>query len=253
MFEYIAALTIIVLIVFLCYHYKCSVWDGVIIGLVISFMISLFYVWLFVDYEAQGHFQKYGLREAYQKLDGFAVDPKDPTFTYGEVLCRGMKTLKAIADSYNITTFVDMGSGVGKGVFLAKILGFDKCIGIEYIDVRHKQAVEFWEKLPKEMSRDIELIHGDMYTDIDFKEIADRDKPMMIYASNLVWSNDMNTRFFKKLGRECSPGTIIVTSKDSPDSSDSPHNIEMIRESTIAMSWDGRSKIYIKKVHDLYK
>ena len=197
------------------------------------------------DHTAYEQFQKYGLDQDFKNLQGFNVSFKDMTLVYGEICHKGVKRLRKYAKQHNIKCLVDMGCGVGKCVFLGKALGFEKCIGVEIVDYRINQAYGFLAKLPSSIKKDIELIRGDMYTSINIREKV--HEPVLVFASNLVWSKDMNKRFYDKLSKECLPGSIIVASSTIDIL---PENIEFIEKENIPMSWQSASMAYVFKVKE---
>jgi len=195
------------------------------------------------DHEAYEEFQKYGLDKDFKSLQGFDISFKDMTLVYGEICHKGVKKLRKYAKENNIKCLIDMGCGVGKCVFLGKIMGFEKCIGIEIVDKRIDQAYWFLSKLPQHMQKDIEFIRGDMYTSINIKDKC--QEPVLVFASNLVWSQDMNLRFYDKMSKECPSGSVIIASSTVDNL---PENIELIEKQNIPMSWQSASMAYVFKV-----
>lgn len=58
-------------------------------------------------------------------------------------------------------TFIDLGSGKGKVLFLAAERPFRRVIGVEYSAAMHQQAVENLGSLRRRSSVEIELVHAD--------------------------------------------------------------------------------------------
>lgn len=239
------------LLVGLFIYYKCNVLDIVIVLLVLIIALIVLYVFFFVDFIAYEYFRKYGLHDEFEKLNGYSLTPSDlmnisnvktRTLTYGEIRGRGMEAIRKVAIKNNINTFVDMGSGAGKAVFLARVIGFDKCIGVEIVKSRFDMSMDFYRKLPKGLKQGVELYNGDMYKLIDFRRF---NEPIIVYASNLLWSLDMTLRLFEKFARESSVGSLIFASKNHDINM--PAGLEFVTRINITMSWDSNSMMYIYK------
>lgn len=241
-----------VLLVFLFIYYKCGFWDIVIVLTVIFFGLILLYSLVFVDFVAWEYFKKYGLQDDFEKLNGYGVTPDDinrigkvhlDTLTYGEIQAKGMEKIYAISTKHNLSIFVDMGCGVGKAVFLAKVVGFKRSIGVEVVESRIQKAQAFHKIMPANLKQGIELYRGNMYDIIDFKKY---NEPVTVYASNLLWSKDMTVRLFEKVSTECKSGSLLFMSRHHDLKP--PKNMIYIDSANIPMSWDKGSNMYIYRV-----
>ncbi len=192
----------------------------------------------------------HGIDKIFDDINGYTLSPvkylKHST-TYGEVSATGIKTMYEFVKDMGIDTFIDMGSGVGKSVLCAKLIGFNKAIGIEIVSSRHKQALYILSKLPKRLDhikRNIEFYELNMF-DYDFSEY--KDKPVLVFASNLMWSEKTNKDFFKHISDNCAPGTIIISSMYNlyPEEK---RKLQKVTTLHVPMSWDWQSNCFVFRV-----
>lgn len=128
-----------------------------------------------------------GLAEQYFKnlyahVDGYGLSakakaklnlPPDKSLTYGEISFDTFPQILAAAKLKHGGTFCDLGSGTGKAVIAAALVGsFDKLIGIELLDdlyeaserVLAKFEAEVRPKLPAELKRrSVAFIHANFF------------------------------------------------------------------------------------------
>lgn len=129
------------------------------------------------------------------------------TLSYGEILYEsfGSFLLHLIDLNIDISTlyhFVDIGSGSGKGIFCAALLGvFEKCTGIEILPDLYKISIQALNKYNKAMNvnannnedrnqLEINFIHGDA-TYINIWKNAD-----IIFLHGTCFDNLMMSRIF---------------------------------------------------------
>jgi SAM-dependent methyltransferase len=89
--------------------------------------------------------------QLFAAVDGYGIAARgkehlglgaDPGFTYGEASLPGMEQIIATLGEGARGTFYDLGSGTGKAVILAAMLGaFERCIGIEFVPELHETAL----------------------------------------------------------------------------------------------------------------
>lgn len=178
-------------------------------------------------------------------IEGYSCFTASFTHVYGEILCDGMKAIWKLAKEHNISTFYDMGCGVGKALLMGKLLGFNTCIGIEDVSHRVKQAKLLKSKLPGDISSHMHIIHGNMLT----YDYTQWQEPYLIFASNVMWDNTTNTAFFKMVARQFPPGTLLVVSKvyandDTIISTKYEHMDTLI----IPMSWDVKAQSDVLRI-----
>lgn len=219
-------------------------WKDGLVTFGIVLLCVTFYIFLTSGMDVSGRemFAAHKLLEAYDDLNGYTSDIskfQKKQVTYGEITGDGVKELKKIAAQYGgLSEFVDMGCGVGRSLVLARISGFKKCTGIELVEDRFKQAQSLMSKLPREWQSNTTVHHGDALQ-YDMKSHAST----LVYASNLMWSREMNKRLFAKMAKECPKGTVVVVS--NVDGFKAGHGIVMIGSTIVPMSWDLTSVVYI--------
>ena len=138
---------------------------------------------------------------------------------YGEITCVGMESICDVLKYNKIdiaeTIFFDFGCGVGKAIVMAKLLGFKKAIGVEIVKERYDCAMGVLDRLPSDIQQDIEVYNADMLK-FALQPILDKNnnnnKPVAIFASNLLWSPKVTKDFLAKYMRETPEGSMIVSS-----------------------------------------
>lgn len=183
----------------------------------------------------------------YLYLDICGYDFTGPTkgnynIIYGEITCDGMHAVVNLASKNNIKTFYDFGCGVGKSLVMATLIYFDKAIGVEIVESRYNQALDVYKKLPKTLQRKIEIYNMDMF---DFK-IKEKTS-VLVFASNLLWTNETNNAFFTKFLRELPSRSIIVSSRLSDDDKNNKY-IYSTETMLVPMSWESRTDCYVTTV-----
>merc|ERR1712146_675451 len=127
--------------------------------------------------------------------------------------------------------FYDLGSGTGKVVILAGLLGLD-ATGIELIEENWKASCEALDRLKNQLDMDcskrIRFLHANVL-DADF---ADAD---IIFSSNLVWPDELWTEVSHK-ALLMQKGSLIVTHKALNGPA-----FELITCMQLATNWDLKS------------
>ncbi|MBI2444574.1 MAG: hypothetical protein HYV42_05045 [Candidatus Magasanikbacteria bacterium] len=158
----------------------------------------------------------------YADIDGYRLSaagkqhwgqtpPKE--LTYGEVNFASFPALLAAADAPPGGTFYDLGSGTGKAVILAALLGnFRRLVGIELIPELYQTAAAVREKfnqrlrpaLPQSYPEpDINFRSGDIFTE-DWSE-AD-----VIFVQATCFSENLLTQLTERC-QQLKPGSRIIS------------------------------------------
>ena len=174
-------------------------------------------------------------RNALSRKDGYwafvreGEDP-DPNFTYGEFELSFFAQLLERAgqiwkehngDSLCDKVFVDIGSGTGRLVIAAAALNpaWRTCRGIELLEGIHDKAVETVEQCStpdgsrKLISQGQELPMASIdlvCASFDDARASLGDSDVMFMFSSAV-DKDLLTLLSKAIGRECKPGTLVIT------------------------------------------
>ena len=174
-------------------------------------------------------------RNALSRKDGYwafvreGEDP-DPNFTYGEFELSFFAQLLERAgqiwkehngDSLCDKVFVDIGSGTGRLVIAAAALNpaWRTCRGIELLEGIHDKAVETVEQCStpdgsrKLISQGQELPMASIdlvCASFDDARASLGDSDVLFMFSSAV-DKDLLTLLSKAIGRECKPGTLVIT------------------------------------------
>jgi hypothetical protein len=162
------------------------------------------------------------------------------SFTYGEIFTAGVRNIYDLGFEMGMTdVFIDMGSGVGKAIICAKLMGFKHCIGVELIEERCQATKAVIEKLPYEQRKYIDIHCADMF---DF-DLTQFDIPIVIFASNLVWSDETTIKFFQHIASNCVTGTIVIASL--LPSVNINNTWRLVKKIKTPMSWDWSSSSFV--------
>ena len=158
---------------------------------------------------------------------------------YGEITCDGMQAIINLANKNGIRSFYDFGCGVGKSLVMATLMYFDKAIGVEIVESRYNQAMDVYKRLPKTLQMKIEIYNMDMF---NFK-VKDT-QPVLVFASNLLWTEETNKAFFDKFLKELPSKSIIVSSRVSISEENNKYiySSEMM---LVPMSWERKTECYV--------
>lgn len=227
----------------LLYYFQCNMWESILITLIVGFIIYMIVTLTFKDMYLETLMTQNGLPNVFENIDK-CHDPGKNYFghstTYGEIISTGVGTIADISRTEGIKVFMDMGSGIGKSVVIARLYGFERCIGIEIVEKRHYQALRVLRQLPARISNDIELYNQDIF-DFDFSSIKE---PISIFASNILWSKETTKDMFAMIAKRCKPRTLVfVSSFDFHDGDlDRFYKYTVV---SIPMSWDWQSICYV--------
>ena len=225
------------------YYFQCSLIESFIITIICGVLIYACITFSFKDIYLDTLLNQHGLPNIFENTNKFH-DPGSSYFgystTYGEIMSSGMSKIADIANTEDITIFMDMGSGIGKAVIMAKLYGFERSIGIEVVTIRHNQALSLTEKLPDRLQHGIELYNLDIFN-FDFSGI---NKPMAIFASNILWSKVTTKDMFTMIAKRCKIGTLVFVSQFDFHEDDKAV-FEKYAIVSLPMSWDWQSVVYV--------
>ncbi len=132
---------------------------------------------------------------------------------YGEITYGGFSQMLKAALPQKGEVFYDLGSGTGKAVLLASLLGdFSKLRGIEVIKDLHNAAVDslaFYKNnitlqlLPKKHQQDIDFIHDDFAN-------SDWSDANILFMNATCFSYELSPALIKKL-EALKKGTRVLT------------------------------------------
>ena len=220
----------------------------IFIGTVVMILLSLFIFYntttnLIDDPVFRLLLKKHGLDSIYKNKSGyFLLDKKIGKHEtgYGEITCVGMESICDVLEYHKFdlkdTIFIDFGCGIGKSLVMAKLLGFKKAVGVEIVKQRCNIAWSVIQNLPDYLKQDIEIYNADMLNFSLEKILDGSTKPVVIFASNLLWSPDVIKDFYAKYMRETPEGSMIVASRCFVHPGDEKFIVSK-NEYSVPMSW----------------
>lgn len=178
------------------------------------------------------------------------------TFSYGEIPFESFEALfalvRAVSDGSALrgTTFVDLGSGTGKAVISAALLGqFRECRGIELVENLHAEAIKLKEEVWNGKIKD--LLHSPPPR-IEFcrKDLAADDWASegvgMVYACSTMFTPDLMKCIGRKASLGLGVGAVVVTLTKPLDLQDAGigGNMALRCETWLRMSW-GPARVFV--------
>jgi hypothetical protein len=191
------------------------------------------------------------LKKLYPNIVRDSVIQSDRNFTYGEMTYEGIETLNNILNiAFNC--FIDIGSGRGKlPLWYAGLSGVKKTIGIEIVEERHNDALKLKSDLDEfnDITSKVDLICDDIFN-IDLSYLHDSDLKILIWISNLCFSQELTDRIFNKLVIELPSGTIIACSKEVSLSLPKIQKYYINNNNIIdiKMTWSDKSQVYLYSI-----
>jgi SAM-dependent methyltransferase len=163
--------------------------------------------------------------------------------TYGEITEDGVKNIIKYMNknNYDLTTFIDLGSGNGRSLVYAVKNGYKEGKGVEIVEERHDFAVTAKHKLPKYFQERMELSLCDLFNlDEDFFP-----KKCTIFISNLLFPRQLQQDIFEFLSNITKSGTILIVSRRP----DNIFNFKLLEVIKVPMSWESDSEcsVFIKE------
>lgn len=171
------------------------------------------------------------------------------SYVYGEVTFEGMKQifekLKENEISQDCDTFLDLGSGIGKAVLSAAMLGkYKKCVGIELLDSLTtisqtiKEYYDFMKskyEVPKEFA-EIEFINGD-FNNVDLSPYD------VVFTNSTCWNELMLKQISLKI-KKMKKNSIVINTDQKLFLEN--NNWMKIKPFSVNMSW-GIAKTFISR------
>jgi hypothetical protein len=201
-------------------------------------------------YEGNAH-------DAYVSVDSDAIaanmshvygDDPHNAGVYGEILPESVLHMLALAAKYNPNLrdqdgkfkpgrYVDLGSGNGKSVLLAGLLGFEGD-GVELADPRFKIACSGLERLGKAGNASSTECGSHGLGHVKFTKgsfLDDKvslDDTDVVFTDSVYWSDDMMQTLAAKAAK-MKPGSVIFSFKAFPG-----EQFKHLSEETLGTSWD---------------
>lgn len=168
-------------------------------------------------------------------------------FFYGEVSLVAVKRMVDKYKSEQHRTFFDIGSGAGKAVLAASILAdFDRCVGFEFIEDLHQQAVYCKDSLAQHVHNSFVELHCCDFTEAEWPHDAD-----FVLAHATCYGKRLRGSIESRL-RACVslPGAIVicVTLELSAEAVE----FELIASHNMLMGWGSAStNVYRRREQSL--
>jgi SAM-dependent methyltransferase len=175
------------------------------------FLAAAAYVWFTdVDQDFQDLLRNNDISlDIFGRYSGYTLGALFKASTgYGEVTVKGMQAIYDMARRHHIRTFYDIGCGIGKSLLMALLLGFERAVGVEIVNERVDIARQMQAKLPTSLKTAMTISQGDWATELKIPE----NTPIMIFVSNLLWSEEESRRLFQFLAKTTPRGSIIISS-----------------------------------------
>ena len=162
--------------------------------------------------------------------------------TYGEMTYEGIESFLLINQDNKIKYFMDIGSGRGKlCIYMALQPYIKKSIGIELVKERHDEAIKLLNNFNKEKHlTNIELLNNDIF-DLDLKNMI--QEPILIWWSNLCFSDEICDKIVVKLLNEIPKDSIIVCTKKLQQNS----KLKQLETKSVSMTWNQKDKVCVYK------
>lgn len=186
------------------------------------------------------------------RRDEHAHCENDDSLVYGEIdlagFCTLLQDLFASSTAATKGIFYDLGSGSGRAVFCARLLGdYSHCIGIELLSNLHQLAMSV-QSLYKFVSR-----HKLQHTSVTFvcSDLLDYDwsDGTLVYVPNLLFDKAMMKKIAEK-ATKLQQGAFLVSLKKFGQGGGEEANTEfhgafdLKQTSLVPMSW-GDSNVYV--------
>jgi len=176
---------------------------------------------------------------------------------YGEVEFRSFaKVLRKISPPEG-AVFVDLGSGTGKAVFVARLLhDFGKCGGVEVLEGLHAQALKVKQRYGQLKLNEYLTVGGASELSLVQGSILDDEGPSagpsagacswhdadVVFANSTCFDDALMAQMALK-ARKLKPGAFFVTFTKGLAS---PQHFEVLERKRYKMSW-GPATVYIQR------
>lgn len=167
-----------------------------------------------------------------------------PDFTYGEVTPDVISTLLAVANARPGEVFYDLGSGTGKAVLYAAVLGdLSKSVGIELLEELHAGSMRAHERftnevlphMPSKQGQHVEMRLGD----ITKEDISDGD---IVFTHCTCFTNELMDAVAKQCATMKPGSRIITVSKALPITGD----FVLVEQAPCTMAW-GSATLHVHR------
>ena len=219
----------------------------------------LFYVYSWItgfeldDKKFNNLLKKNDIEYIYNGVDGFLDLNFGRGTGYGEIKYHGMDMLCKLLIDKNIdvreTVFIDCGSGVGKALVMAILLGYRRVVGVEIVKNRHKMALTVYDRLPSNLRSLISIYNEDILT-FSLEELLaeNKNKPIVVFTSNLLWPVDITRQLYSKFLKVLPSNSLIVSSIYRVNPEDEIY-ISSTEDYEVEMSWNRNNKCKVTVVN----
>jgi SAM-dependent methyltransferase len=219
--------------------------------LLIAIIFILYIPHLIKKYKIKKWYTQLNLQRHYhvfcsttQTTNGFTLsrqareDSDAPEYTYGEVDFFSFVALLSTLPINEETVFYDLGSGVGKAVFIAAmVFKCKQCIGIELFLPLHQEALEIKARLatfPDYQTDSISFIQANFLS-------VDLQKRAVIFINASAFFQPLWQDICDRLHR-LSPGSLVITTSRRITFT----SFKLIKSTHMAVSW-GVVRVYVYK------
>jgi len=155
---------------------------------------------------------------------------------YGEIHPFSVALMLHTACARPCQHFYDLGSGTGKVVMLAKLLGLD-ATGVELLPDRWEMSCKALDRLRMETGVDcdtgIRFLHASaLDTDISAANI--------LFSSNITWPDELWDGVVRNATQQMQPGSVIISQKDITGPA-----FERVSDLRLVTNWDLDSKYFM--------
>lgn len=173
------------------------------------------------------------LKQAYKNIKtnlwGIKTDEPNVFSTYGIMYDDGLKKLIDTITIDETDVFVDFGSGMGNVCFYINMMTKAKTIGIEFIEKRHKVALQMKDYLKLE---NVEFLNDNF---VNFN-----NNNTTIIFTNSIMFDDNTINIIQQKAIECPSIRYLVSSKKI----EKIRNFYLLKTTKCPASW-GMSQLYI--------
>ena len=198
------------------------------------------------------------LDEYFRGISGFGMNligNTEHVTTYGEVSNQGLHVLAELFKRHaplskfgtGSRNFFDLGCGVGRVVLgIALLVPEIHSNGIEIVPERIRLAQAAASRIhSKNLSSRIQIRQGSFLDPgISYNSVC------WIFISNLCFNPEIQRALAERLEKECSPGCVIICSKELPFSTDAARFEKIDSGIVVPMTWSATStcNIYRRKL-----
>jgi len=179
-------------------------------------------------YEGCAFDSKYKMGDVQKALKESAESfSSEYALVYGEISPFSLVTMFCTVCATSGQRFYDLGSGTGKAVVLAKLLGLN-ATGIEFFEDRWVVSCEAKDRLLSELtdSDGIQFLHANVL-DVDF---SDAD---LVLCTDILWPADLRAGV-ANIARGMRRGSFLVTNEEICDDP----GFDLLTEIELATNWN---------------